>query len=139
MALTLSQAFLALGLLLGGSAALAQPVKCVDASGKVRYLDASAMGQEKCTPVKPAVNVITPQAGQAPAAGSTNAAAKDSQARIERAERALAQAKEKLAEQEATRSGGERNYARVEARLKPYQDAVEKAQKDVEQARRNAR
>jgi hypothetical protein len=138
MALMLSMAFLALGLLLGGSAALAQPVKCVDASGKVRYVDASAMGQEKCTPVKAEVNVITPQGGKA-ATGSKPAGPKDSAARVEKAERALAQAKEKLAAQESTRSGGERNYARVEARLKPYQDAVEKAQKDVEQARRDAR
>ena len=34
------------------------------------------------------------------------------------------------------RSGDERNYARVEERLKPFQEAVESHQKNIEALRR---
>jgi len=48
----------------------------------------------------------------------------------------LAEAKKKLAEQEAVRTGDEKNYARVLDRLKPYQDTVEVHQKNVEALKR---
>jgi len=48
----------------------------------------------------------------------------------------LADARRKLAEQEATRGGNEKNYARVLERLKPYQDTVEVHQKNVEALKR---
>jgi hypothetical protein len=48
----------------------------------------------------------------------------------------LADAKRKLAEQEAVRSGDEKNYARVLDRLRPYQDAVEVHQKNVDALKR---
>ena len=65
------------------------------------------------------------------------ASAKDKQRQIlEREldqERALLEnSKKALAEQESVRYGDERNYARVLARLKPYQDTVELHQKNVE-------
>lgn len=68
---------------------------------------------------------------------SNRASAKDKQRQIlEREleeERALLdKSKQALAEQEAVRYGDERNYARVLARLKPYQDTVEVHQKNVE-------
>lgn len=44
----------------------------------------------------------------------------------------LDKSKKALAEQEAVRFGNEKNYARVLARLKPYQDTVEVHQKNVE-------
>ena len=44
----------------------------------------------------------------------------------------LERSKKALAEQEAVRYGDERNYSRVLARLKPYQDTVELHQKNVE-------
>ena len=44
----------------------------------------------------------------------------------------LEKSKQALADQEAVRYGDERNYARVLARLKPYQDTVEVHQKNVE-------
>jgi hypothetical protein len=44
----------------------------------------------------------------------------------------LEKSKRALADQEAVRYGDERNYARVLARLKPYQDTVEVHQKNVE-------
>ncbi|TAN50740.1 MAG: DUF4124 domain-containing protein [Betaproteobacteria bacterium] len=48
----------------------------------------------------------------------------------------LATAKRKLAEQEAIRSGDEKNYARVLERLRPYQDAVEVHTKNIEALKR---
>lgn len=48
----------------------------------------------------------------------------------------LADARKKLSEQEAIRTGDEKNYARVLERLKPYQDTVEVHQKNVEALKR---
>lgn len=48
----------------------------------------------------------------------------------------LADARRKLSEQEAIRSGDEKNYARVLERLKPYQDTVEVHEKNVEALKR---
>ena len=48
----------------------------------------------------------------------------------------LADARKKLSEQEAIRSGDEKNYARVLERLKPYQDTVEVHEKNVEALKR---
>jgi hypothetical protein len=48
----------------------------------------------------------------------------------------LADAKKKLAEQEAIRTGDEKNYSRVLERLKPYQNTVEVHQKNVEALKR---
>src|SRR5712692_2949179 len=118
----------------------AEPVKCVDASGKIRYIDESMMGQEKCKPVRAEIQVMPAQPGTAPSSttriitpgGSTE----DREARLKQAQSRLAGARNKLAEQEAIRSGDERNYARVEERLKPYQEAVKGAEEEVEQARR---
>ena len=48
----------------------------------------------------------------------------------------LADARKKLAEQEAVRGGSESNYAKVLERLKPYQDTVEVHEKNVEALKR---
>jgi hypothetical protein len=48
----------------------------------------------------------------------------------------LADARQKLSEQEAVRGGDEKNYARVLERLKPYQDTVEVHEKNVEALKR---
>ena len=48
----------------------------------------------------------------------------------------LTDARKKLADQEAIRTGDEKNYARVLDRLKPYQDTVEVHQKNVEALKR---
>jgi hypothetical protein len=48
----------------------------------------------------------------------------------------LARAKQALAEQEAVRSGDERNYARVLERLQPYKDRVETHEKNIEALKR---
>lgn len=46
-------------------------------------------------------------------------------------EKGLTDAKAKLAEQESIRNGDEKNYQRVLDRLKPYQDAVERHERNV--------
>lgn len=48
----------------------------------------------------------------------------------------LADARKKLSEQEAIRSGDEKNYARVLERLRPYKDTVEVHEKNVEALKR---
>ncbi len=48
----------------------------------------------------------------------------------------LADARKKLSEQEAIRTGDEKNYAKVLERLKPYKDTVEVHEKNVEALKR---
>ena len=121
----------------------AQPVKCVDASGKVRYLDRSAAGGMKCEPVRGEAQVGSSGGVKPPAApkaaGKGEPAPRteeERRAQIAAAEKRLADARKHLAEQESTREGGERNYARVEERLAPYRRAVEAAQDELDEARR---
>jgi hypothetical protein len=45
--------------------------------------------------------------------------------------KSLAAAREKLAEQESVRSGDERNYQKVLDRLQPYQETVERHERNV--------
>nr|PZN06412.1 MAG: DUF4124 domain-containing protein [Pseudomonadota bacterium] len=51
-------------------------------------------------------------------------------------EQRLAEAREALAQQEAVRYGNERNYQKVLDRLKPYQEAVEQHEKNIEAIKR---
>jgi hypothetical protein len=48
----------------------------------------------------------------------------------------LVKAQKQLAEQEAVRTGEERNYAKTLERLQPYRDSVETHQKNIEALRR---
>lgn len=137
-------AFIAL-LSLVAAGAGADPVKCVDASGKIRYVDEAMVGEQKCKPVKDAMNIVAPQKdpaansepteGRRPRRGGAGALPRGTDTRLADAEARLADAKSKLAEQEAIREGGERNYARVLERLQPYQEAVERAQQEVTRLR----
>src|SRR5262249_28489391 len=134
---------LAAVLTLATGAALAQPMRCVDASGKVRYVDASQAGNDKCTPLENRLEIIpappnAPSRPQQPG-GTGGQSREGAEGRLKDAEARLAAAKQALAEQEAVRYGDEKNYQRMLDRLKPYQDAVDNAQKDVDQARRDLR
>ena len=51
-------------------------------------------------------------------------------------EKGLSDAKSKLAEQEGVRNGDEKNYQRVLDRLKPYQEAVERHERNVSALKR---
>ena len=51
-------------------------------------------------------------------------------------EQALTKAKQALAEQQAVRSGDERNFARVQERLQPFQDTVQNPEKNIQALQR---
>jgi septal ring factor EnvC (AmiA/AmiB activator) len=49
---------------------------------------------------------------------------------------ALTRARQALAEQEAVRTGDERNYARVQERLQPFKDTIENHEKNIQALQR---
>jgi hypothetical protein len=127
--------------------------KCVDGGGRPLYTsDKRDTAGKKCELVSREVNVVPAQqaapkaAAKSPAnfpkeSAADRASAKGRQKDILEKELAteqqlLAQAKQKLAEQESVRSGDEKNYARVIERLQPYRDSVETHEKNVEALRR---
>ena len=135
--------------------AAAQPrteiYKCVDAAGRPHYTnDPRETAGQKCQLVTTQINVAPaapPQQGRAASrAFPKESAAERSNAKgrqreiLERelaSEQAdLTKAKQALAEQEAVRTGDERNYARMMERLQPFKDRVETHEKNVEALRR---
>ena len=125
--------------------------KCIDGGGRPLYTsDRKDTAGKKCELVSREVNVA-PGSKPAARAGSPSnfpkespaerATAKGRQRQILEQELVteqilLADAKKKLAEQEAVRTGDERNYARVLERLQPLKDTVEVHEKNVEALRR---
>lgn len=105
------------------------------------------------SPIAPAASVKSPNAqngttSAASASGPTNLAnfprvepntqrARDDSRRkileeeLISEERSLSKARQDLTEQESTRDGSERNYQRVLDRLRPYQDSVERHERNV--------
>ena len=127
--------------------------KCVDGGGRPLYTsDKRDTAGKKCELVSREINVVpAQQSAPKPAAKSPanfpkesptdRASAKGRQRDILEKELAteqklLSEAQQKLAEQEAVRTGDERNYARVQERLQPFKDSVETHQKNVEALRR---
>lgn len=132
--------------------------KCLDSGGRPLYTsDKKDTAGKKCELVSREVNVVPAQKIQPPAPNpraarqgresfptespSARASAKERQREILEKELAaeqelLARAKQELADQEATRSGDEKNYARVLERLQPYKDNVDQHEKNVEALRR---
>ena len=123
--------------------------KCIDANGRPLYTtEKSDTAGKKCEPVAAEVNVVPTQkpreaaARAAPRSYPRESAAQRSAAKEKQREtlenelakekKLLADARQALSEQEAVRSGSERNYARVLERLRPYQEQVELHQKNVE-------
>ena len=129
--------------------------KCLDSNGRPLYTNEKKdTAGTKCELVSREVTVVpaqpVPPRQPAAKAGPSSfpketpterATAKGRQREILEQELAteqklLAEAKQKLAEQESVRSGDERNYAKVLERLQPYQDSVETHEKNVEALRR---
>jgi hypothetical protein len=124
--------------------------KCVDERGKPLYTSEKrdTVGKKCETVTRDAVSVIPAgkAVGKEPAgfpkeSASDRAASKAKQREtiekeLTQEQSMLADARKKLAEQEAIRTGDEKNYARVLERLKPYQDTVEVHQKNVEALKR---
>ncbi|HZR02094.1 MAG TPA: DUF4124 domain-containing protein [Burkholderiales bacterium] len=114
--------------------ALAETCKYVDNDGKTTYSDipvpganrVSCLGAPPPTSRSAAARQSEEKSPEAPdrTSGQDNARRSELQGRLAAEEAKLAEAKRILSEQEAQRSGDERNYQRVLDRLKPYQDAV---------------
>src|SRR5262252_9490273 len=137
--IVLSWAFLALAAPYGH--AQSEVYKCPDASVRPTYtnIKKDTVGKN-CTVVSKEVQVVpsTP-----PSSLSTKSASVDRnesrrkilESELQNEQQLLSDAQAKLAEQESIRSGDERNYARVQERLKPYQEAVDLHTKNIEQLR----
>ena len=126
--------------------------KCVDGTGRPLYTsDKRDTSGKKCALVSREVNVVPGQKGKPTASRElgrfpretpTQAAnAKGLQRQVLEKElvteqAALAKARQDLAEQEQIRSGEEKNYARVEERLRPIKDSIETHEKNIDALRR---
>ena len=119
--------------------------KCPDASGRPTYTNVKrdTVGKN-CTLVSKEVSVVPAQvparAVQSSAVSDTASARNENRRKILESElqneqQLLSDAQQKLAEQEGIRDGGERNYARVLERLKPYEEAGSQHTKNIEQLR----
>lgn len=120
--------------------ALAEVYKCPDASGRPTYTNVKrdTVGKN-CTVVSKEVQVVpaqVPAREKSPVAVDRNQnRRKILESELQNEQQLLTDARQKLAEQESVRTGDERNYARVQERLKPYQDAVEQHSKNIDQLR----
>lgn len=124
--------------------------KCIDANGRATYTNMKEETKGKnCSVVMREISVVpaVPPARNAAANRSpegfpkVDAATQKNRDGARRRileeelggeEKALAQAKTELAEQESIRTGDEKNYQRVLDRLQKYKDEVERHQKNVE-------
>jgi septal ring factor EnvC (AmiA/AmiB activator) len=132
--------------LLAASVAAAETCKYVDQEGRITYSNAPIKGARKLScfqPPQAPASAPTPTPGEPSARAqqprvdnNTQRSRDDERRRILESELAaeqeqLAQAQAALAEQESIRQGDERNYARVQERLKPFQDTVAQHEKNV--------
>ena len=140
------------GLVAGIPQAQADIYKCVDDRGRPLYTSEKrdTVGK-KCETVARSEANVAPAPAAKPGAKSPAGFPKESasdrvaskakqvetiQKELNQEESMLADARKKLAEQEATRSGNESNYAKVLERLRPFQDTVEVHEKNVEALKR---
>jgi hypothetical protein len=147
-----AKVWLACAALAAASGAQAQGTvwKCVEADGRAHYTNIKKETEgKKCTVVTKEVSVVS-----SPAPAPSRSAAEKSSPSFPRVdkdtqkardesrrriledelvaeEKSLVDAKAQLAAQEAVRYGDERNYQRVLDRLKPYQDAVERHERNI--------
>ena len=129
--------------------AFADIYKCVGTDGQVTY---SNMPDKNCKRLSfdpiPAASPASPAAARPAARTPTPASfpkveenaqkARDNDRRrileseLEAEQKNLAQAKKELADQEAVRSGDERNYQKVLDRLQPFKDKVALHERNIE-------
>jgi hypothetical protein len=122
--------------------------KCRNEQGQITYTnDRRQAERQKCEQVTSQINVAPskPAATRPPGfpreTAATSASARDRQREVLERElaaeqQALKQAQQALSEQEAVRSGDERNYARVLERLQPYKDTVQNHEKNIQALQR---
>ena len=117
--------------------------KCMDQDGNTRYTNVKADAKGcKALNLEPLNTVPPTRAQQKPAnfpSVDNNTQKQRDAARRKILEQELAQeqqqldtAKKQLAEQKDTRYGSEKNYARVEERLKPFDDRVKRHENNIE-------
>ena len=125
--------------------------KCMDANGRATYTNMKEETQGKsCTVVMREISVVpaipAPRAAAKPAPSPAGFPKVDPATQKNRddgrrkiledeltgEEKALAEAKVELTQQESIRNGDERNYQRVIDRLKKYKDEVARHEKNVE-------
>lgn len=122
----------------------AETFKCIGTDGRVTYSEKKEANAQ-CTPVTTQINVMPAPPRSAPPPKSSesksNESSGDREAKSEIAkqiaeqERALAEAKKALIDQENIRLGSEQNYQRVLDRLKPFQDKIAEIEKKLAQLR----
>jgi hypothetical protein len=126
--------------------------KCRAENGQVTYTNERRQAEkQKCELVTSQINVAPPLAGPQTASRSRSEfpreTPRESQSARERQreilerelaaeQKALAQARQALSEQETVRSGDERNYARVLDRLQPYKETIENHEKNIQALQR---
>jgi len=129
------------------ASALADTCKYVDSDGNVIYSNVPIKRARKVTCFQPPApqpqtsSAPTPSAGSndsgRPRVASSTQRQRDEDRRkiledeLAREQKALDDAKKALAEQQTQRSGDERNYSRVQDRLKPFQEAVATHEKNI--------
>ena len=119
--------------------------RCVDADGRRHYTNSKKdTAGMKCELVTSQINVApsarTPQ-GFPRESPRESVSARERQREILEGElaserEALSRARHALAEQEAVRTGEERNYARVQERLQPFKDTIENHEKNIQALQR---
>ena len=133
-------------LLLTPSAVLADVYKCVDDDGHVTYTNAKPSSKAKCTALSrdQRVSTVPGRASNAPSPSgfpkvdADTQKARDNDRRkildqeLATEQKMLDEARKALAEQEAVRTGDERNYQRVLDRLQPYKDKVALHERNIE-------
>jgi hypothetical protein len=130
--------------------------KCMEQDNRAHYTNIKKETENKqCTVVTKEVSVVggpPPQPQRAAAATptppnfpkvdrDTQKSRDDGRRRIledelTSEEKSLGDARAKLTEQESVRNGDEKNYQRVLDRLKPYQEAVDRAERNVSALKR---
>lgn len=127
--------------------AQAEVYKCVDADGRITYSNVVSKGCKKLSldpistmPATPAgrASAKTPTPSDFPKVTSDVQKERDNDRRaileqeLSSERKNLEEAKKELAEQENTRTGGERNYQRVLERLEPYKNKVAQHERNIE-------
>lgn len=134
---------------LAATSAPAETCKYVDDEGHIIYSNIPIKRARKVTCFQPPAPLPEPPSarGEGPASGANDAGRprvepstqrrRDEDRRkiledeLAREQKALDDARRALAEQQAERSGEERNYSRVQERLKPFQEAVATHEKNI--------
>ena len=114
-------------------------LKCIEPGGKVTYSERKEPGMT-CTPVTTEITIVpalpVSQRAPPPPVNPLIAQREALQATIKAQEATLAEAKKQLAEQEAIRLQREIFYQSVLDRLKPFQEKVAEAEKNLAESRK---